>query len=197
MADTHGSDVRGKHTAKCDRLFLSGDGVEHSRSFPEVHAVKFRFHNAAPGEEEIVVTLDELSPGVLRAAAAAGLNTSIGNTFGATQDPGEAFDAASSRLETLMRGVWSSERHSGPRLNDLIEALARKIESEGTRVDDAGREKLRLVLSDENARKAYESNPLIQVHLTAVKAEHAAERVKAARERVAGVADATFSNLIK
>lgn len=193
MADTMNAENArpGKKAARCDRIFADHEGNEHSRAFPEVTAVKLRFH-ATPVSplRELVMNLDDLPPGVLRAAAAFGVNTSVGNTFGAIPDPSEAYEAACDRWETLVKGEWSADRQTGPRTSDLVEALCRYSVQQGHTVDEAFRTRLKQKCGDEAQRKAWESNPQIQVHLMALRKERAEENARKALELASAAGEA-------
>lgn len=176
MADvTNGVDgVRaGRGPTKCERGFVDKDGAVHPRAFAEAVAVRFHFVETGA---ELNMPLDGFPPGVLRAAAAAGINTSVGNTFGSIKDAGEALEAAESRFEQLMRGTWSAEKHTGPRVGDLLKALVRHFTAAGRKVTEADEQKLMASLQDPAQAKAVESNPSVAVHLAAIRKERAEAR---------------------
>lgn len=190
MAEVMNADTRpSKKAAKCDRTFIDHEEAEHSRSFPGVKAVKFNFISGLPGQKELVMHLEELTPEMLMAAAAFGLNTSVGNTFGAIQDPSEAYQAACDRWDTLKDGEWSAERTTGPRVGDLVEALCRYLVQTGHTVDDAARANFKLKCGDEAKRKAWESDPRIIQHLTALKLERAEANARKAMEAAQSAGD--------
>lgn len=190
MANAMDGDVRGsgrKRAPKCERTFLDKEGNSHGRSFEAVHAVKFVFLET---DHELVMGLDELPEGVLRAAAAFGINTSVGNTFGAISDPDDAIEAAEERWETLKSGRWSAERETGPRTSDLIEAVCRAREERGQPVADDFRDNLRAKFADPAYVKAVEGDPRIAVHVAAIRKERAEDRARKAQERAAAAGDA-------
>lgn len=191
MADTMNADARQKKAAKCDRIFLDQEGEPHSRAFTEVVAVKLLFH-ATPtsAERSLVMNLDDVPPGVMRAAAAFGINTSVGNTFGAERDPNEAYQLACDRWATLREGDWSADRQTGPRTSDLVEALCRYSATQGHTVDEAFRARLKQKCGDEAQRKAWESNAQVQVHLMALRKERAEENARKALEAASAAGEA-------
>ena len=187
MANDMGTDdvreaaSRGKRE-KADRIFLDSNGKEFPRTFEGVQAVEFRFKNG----HKLHMPLDSLPEGILRAAAAFGINTSVGNTFGAIEDLEDALEAAESRWEQLCRGVWSAERSTGPRTGDLLEALCRALAGIGKRVTEADREGLEKQLEDAAFAKSVGSDPQVAVHLAAIRKERAEERARKALEADTG-----------
>ena len=184
--DAMATDVRvGRKATKCERGFVDNEGNVHARAFPEVKAVRLFF---VESETELLMHLDELPEGILRAAAAFGLNTSVGNTFGALADPDEALEVAESRWETLKAGHWSAERATGPRTSDLLEACVRYYQAQGREVSEQDKEKLTAKLADPAAVKELSANPHIAVHVAAIRKERAEERARKASEK-AGAAE--------
>lgn len=180
MADTMNADARGsKKVAKCERQFIDADGGVHARAFEGVAAVRLHFVESG---NDLLMPLNELPDGIIRAAAAFGLNTSVGNTFGAIEDPDEALEIAAARWETLKSGQWTSDRVTGPRIGDLIEAMCRLREEKGKPADDAYRAAITESLSDPAQAKAVGGDPRIQLHVAAIRKERAESRL---RERVA------------
>jgi hypothetical protein len=184
MANTMDAGVR-KKADKADRMFIASDGGLHPRSFPGVRGVRIRFTET---EAELDMMLEELSQDMLLAAAAFGLNTSVGNTFGAIADPIEALEAAESRWETLRSGVWSSERHVGPRTTDLVEAVVRWYVSNGREISDDDRAKIVATVGDAAAAKALQADPEVGVHLAAIRKERAEAKQREAQDRLKGAA---------
>lgn len=173
---------KGTRVTKCERVFVDADGKEAARSHPTVVAVRLRFTETG---DVLDMPLADLNPGIINAAAAFGLNTSVGNTFGAISDPGEAFEAAETRWNSLREGHWSAERQSGPRTSDILEAVARYRKENGSDVSDAWREGFKAKLADGqlDTKKLLEQ-PVLKAHYLAIKRERAEERATKAAAAV-------------
>lgn len=170
---------------KANRLFKAADGSLEPRVMQDVTAVVFKFPKT---DEELVMELDSLSPGVLRAAAAFGINTSVGNVLGSIKDPREYYDACAARWETLQGGNWSEGRDNGPRIGDLIEALTRvKTKVSGSAPSqewiDAQRAK---ITQPDFDRKVYLNNNAIKAEIDRIKIERLTARVAEAEATGAG-----------
>lgn len=192
MADTSmdGATVS-KRSAKCSRTFKDNAGNITSRASGEVSAVIFTF----PGLDNrtLVMQLNDLPESIIRAAAAFGINTSVGNTFGGTPDPEEAFELAEARWERLKEGEWSAERgESGPRTGDLVEAVRAAKTKAGATFDEAAF--VAKLQSGELKREAVTAIPAVKAEIDAIKLKRLQER--AAKSAEAAKASAGDLNAI-
>lgn len=170
---------------KAQRLFRAADGSLEPRVMQDVTAVVFKFPKT---DEELVMELSGLSEGILRAAAAFGINTSVGNVLGALKDPREYLDAAAARWETLTGGSWSEGRESGPRIGDLIEALTRvKAKISGTAPDQAWIDAQRAkITAPDFDRRVYLQNAQIKAEIDRIKVERLTASIAEAEKAGAG-----------
>lgn len=184
-----------KRGTKCIKSFVLNDGSDVSRSSGEVKSVKFHF----PGlDETMLMDLDALSPEMIRAAAAFGLSTSVSNTFGAADmDESDAFEAASSRWETLLNGQWSGDRETGPRTSLIIKAARRVQEDAGKTVDPAWEESFKAkLLAGDITLKSLQSRPIFAAAYETIRAEAAEARRKAAAEKAKASGDTDLEFLV-
>ena len=179
MADTSMDNVAvSKRAAKCSRTFRDSKGEQTSRASADTRAVIFTF---AGTNKILEMALDDLPEAILRAAAAFGINTSVGNTFGGTPDADEAFELAESRWERLKEGEWSAERgESGPRTGDLVAAAKAAKTKAGATFNEADfLEKLR---SGALTREKVTSIPAIKAELDAIRLQRMQERAAKSAE---------------
>lgn len=173
------------------RTFRSQSGEITSRSVPDVEAVIFEF--PANGFQMVMELKDIFPdglppPSVGRAAAAAGVNTSVGNVFGGIFDTEEAIEAAESRWATLQEGSWSAERKTGPRTSDLVEAWAAFRVKRGAPDNKEWRERAKAqILSGAKTSKELLSMSGLKAEYDAIRAKRAAERAE--KSRAAASAD--------
>lgn len=165
---------------KADRTFRDEAGTLEPRVMLDVTAVVFRFPHTG---EELVMKLADLGPlpppGVLRAAAAFGINTSVGNVLGSVTDRADFHDACAARWETLISGSWSSDREFGPRIGHLIEAISRiKTRKDGMAPSKEWTDALRAKISAPDFdRKAYLANDSVKAEIDKIKVEQLQARI--------------------
>jgi hypothetical protein len=159
------------------RSFKSKDGEYTGRATTET--VGFRVELVESGEV-FEHSLSDFSEGVLAAAAAFGLVTSITNTVGGKAlSAQERAELIADRLETLLEGDWAAERQSGPRSSQLLEAIIRVRTDGGATTTPEQREALALRLkNDPEAVKAYLGNAKVAAAYADIKAKAALERAK-------------------
>lgn len=198
MADQSMDNVRSPRAAKCNRKFVSRSGEVTSRATLDVQKVVFEFTDA--GGEPLIMNLDDLAgfsglpDGVVRAAAAFGVNTSVGNTFGAIKDnPVEARLAAEDRWGTLTDGEWASEREGGMRIGDLIEAVKRAKTKAGHAFDESS---FRMALeSGRKDRNEVAKIPAVAAELEAIRLEKIQAKLKEAQAKAASAAGQGLADL--
>jgi|CXWL01.1.fsa_nt_gi hypothetical protein len=175
MADANVAADTKERTTK--RSFVLSDGTEVSRATADVQSVRVIF---VENDHVLDMNLDDLEPGVLRAAAAFGVLTSVTNTVGSSKlSLDEKIDAAQGRWEALQGGSWSAERESGPGNTDLVEAAARVQAARGKPWGDTERGAFGLRLKNEEVKgKDLLANPTFKAQYDAIKAERAMERAK-------------------
>lgn len=187
MTDTSMDGARGSRQSKCNRLFKDRKGELSSRTPLDVMAVVFKFPESGSTLEMNLDELPgfkELPDGVTRAAVAFGVNTSVGNTFGAIKgDPIAAEAAAEDRWGTLKDGDWAAEREGGMRIGDLVEAVKRAKTKAGHPFDEAGFRKS--LESGEKDRNVVANIPAVKAELEALRLEKIQARVKAAQAAAA------------
>lgn len=171
---------------KANRLFRGADGSLEPRVMQDVTAVVFKFPHTG---EELVMDLDALQPGILKAAAAFGINTSVGNVLGSVKDKHQFHDACTARWETLTGGAWSEGRESGPRIGHLMEAIRRvKKARDGAEPDQAWLDAKRAQLTAPDFdRKVYLNNSAIKSEIDQIRIEELQARVAEAKKAGADV----------
>lgn len=134
------------------RTFIhDSDPTPQARVGLDVNTIVFTFRDGKGHEvDKITFPLAQAfggslpAPGVGRAAAAFGINTSAGNAGntvkgegGEAADLSERIEAIKARLETFSEGRWESERASatGPRTSMVLEAI-KAVLDKGGRSDD-------------------------------------------------------------
>lgn len=158
------------------RSFKNKDGSYSGRATTDT--VGFRIELVESGET-FEHSLGDFAEGVLAAAAAFGLVTSVTNTVGGKAlSAQERAELLSDRLETLLEGDWSAERQSGPRSSQLLEAIIRVRTEGGAATSPEQREALALKLKDPEAAKAYLANSKVAAAYADIKAKAALERAK-------------------
>lgn len=189
----------GKRAVRCKRTFRSADGEITSRSSLDVEAVIFEFPNGYKFTMELSDLFPEglPPPSVGRAAAAAGVNTSVGNVFGGITDAEEAIEAAESRWQTLTDGAWSAERKTGPRTSDLIEAWAAFRVKNGAPDSPEWRAMAKdKILKREKTSKDLLVMPGLKAEYDAIRAKRAADRAEKSRAAAASGAPQDFGDLL-
>lgn len=188
---TDATDVTAKGKAsKCERTFGFKDGSKAARTNVGVDSVHFRFPENGT---TLDMNLDELSDDIIRAAAAFGVNTSVGNSFGALSDPVEALRVAEERWETLKTGIWASERQTGPGTSDILEALIRMAADGGKIVDEAGRERLRhKIAAAGESVKTWTADAQLNAHVLAIRQERAERKAEEAAEKAKSAPKSTL-----
>lgn len=180
MADVDTAPVEGKAGKKArvvENFYVDSEGNKSSRPQPDVVSVGKTFLGSNYTES---INLADLSPESLRQAAAFGLQQVGQNAYGAAQDETERIEMLQERWGTILEGRWSSERATGVRSSDVVEAyLQAKAERSGNPTTDEERERVKAHLSgDEAAVKALLENPIVAAKHAAIKAARAAERAQ-------------------
>lgn len=179
-----------KKTRITKRTFVDGSGEVSGRAGLETQTINVEF---VDNGHNLVINMNELSPGVLNAAAAFGLVTSITNAFGGMKDVDEMIEAAEARLETLSEGQWAAERQTGERTSDLVEAICRVQAEAGVTVSDEARAEFAKRIKDESDpldRKTLLANARVAAAFEAIKLERAQARAaKKAQEAEGSSAD--------
>jgi hypothetical protein len=173
------TDSASKKARLVDNFYIDSEGNKASRPQPDVVAVSKVFKQSGYVE---TIRLSDLSPESLNQAAAFGLQQVGQNAYGAAGDEGERIEMLQERWGTILEGRWSSERATGVRSNDVVEAyLAAKAERSGQPTTDEDRARVKASLGDDAAAiKALLENPLVAAKHAAIKAQRAAERATAA-----------------
>lgn len=174
MAETNSAPAKEPRQRVTKRFFIGDDGKPSARALPDTQALRIEWQ-----ENGHVTNFDmtALSDEVTCAAAAFGVMTSATNAAGGAEDVDEAIDRCEDRLKTLLAGAWAAERETGPRVGDLVEAIARYQKSKGKTLADGWQERMAEQFSAKQLdAKAYEKDPAVRVHLLAIKKERADER---------------------
>lgn len=181
--DTVVEKAAGKKARLVENFYLDSSGEKSSRPQPDVVTVGKTFLGSNYTE---TINLDQLSPESLRQAAAFGLQQVGQNAYGAAADENERIEMLQERWGTILEGRWSSERSTGVRSSDVVEAyLQAKAERSGQPITDDDRDRVKAHLAgDENAVKALLENPLVAAKHAAIKAARAAERAQTAAAAV-------------
>jgi hypothetical protein len=196
MADTK------KRSAILTRLFIhESDKTPRPRAGLDVTEIVFKYAD----EQETRVPLAQFfggtlpAPGVGRAAAAFGINTSAGNTIGtlererdasgklAEPDPADVKAAVEDRLETFAAGRWAAEEGSGgPGVGTRLLSLIKFREMSGKSADEAWKASKRQQLEeDPNFWKTLMSHDGFRAVHEGLVAERAAAKAKAASAKAA------------
>lgn len=175
MAEVESTRTRAEVTK---RSFLNDGGEYTGRATTKVKGFKIELVGTDQTFEHALADFDS---GVLAAAAAFGLVTSITNTVGGKSlSAEERAELIADRIETLLEGEWSAERQSGPRSSQLLEALIRVRTDAGKDSPQEWRDRMAVTLRDNPEKaKEYMANPLVAAALADIKAKAALERAKA------------------
>lgn len=182
MADT--MVVTGRGQNKIGRSF-SADGTNWlPRVMAGVKIVRLEFKESG---HVLDMPLDDLSPEIVRMAAAFGLNTTVGNMAGGAADETEAIDSCEDRWQDLLNGHWATERTGGPRGGDLLAAFERVYKAAGAEMPQAMKDDLLKSLAEKTRKpKDLLKDPRVHAAYEAIKAERAAER----RSKILAAAEA-------
>ncbi len=179
MAISETSEDNGKATSgrSVSNLYIDKAGKSYSR--PPVDVVKIvKVFKESGHKEEI--TLGDLTNEMLLQAAAFGLHQVGQNAYGAAEDEDEKIEKLGKRWENILAGQWASDRESGPRTSDLLNAFIRGYTAKnGGAPSDEWIETKRAQIQDPAVAKELQKRPAIKAQLDAIKAERAAERAKA------------------
>jgi hypothetical protein len=141
--------------------------------------------------------LRDFSDEVIKAAALFGIVTSVTNAFGAIKDPDEMAEAMDNRLEALINGEWTSERETGPRTSDILEAYIAFRAKHGKDTTQANQDKFLANLKDGSTtlKDLLASEAGLAAEYAAIKAKRIIERADKAAAK-AGTQDAKDSSLL-
>lgn len=194
MAET--TEATAARSEKCTREFYSASGEKSARAGLESTGVILRL--AGVDDFALDIPYADLSPEVARAAALFGVVTTVTNTIGKkgmTTD--EMIEALEARTETLLSGIWTAERASGPRTSDVLTALIRYRESKGATADDAWKANMAKKLAEDADFAAdVRSRPAVAVLIETIKLERQQERIKKAKEKAHDTTPTDDSDLL-
>lgn len=183
MAETTEVTAASARAEKCTREFYATGGEKSARAGLESVGVVLRL--AGVDDWSLDIPYDSLTPEVARAAALFGVVTTVTNTIGKrgmTTD--EMIEALEARAETLMNGVWTAERASGPRTSDVLLAFVRYRESKGVATDDAWKASMaKRLVDDPDFAADVKSRPAIAVLVETIKLERQQERIAKAKAK--------------
>lgn len=180
MAETTQA-AESERSAKTQRLFYNAKGEESNRVQLDSTGFKVIY---VPTGYVAEAKLEDFSDEVRNAGFLFGVVTNITNAIGSKKlTDEECVESIEARMETLTSGRWTSERDTGPRTSDLIEAMKR-LSDELNRPFDA--EKLLAAFNDEEngpaLRKKYMGNDKFKAHFDAIKLERAMKRREKSQE---------------
>lgn len=177
MTDTAQAESTRTRAEVSKRSFLNKDGSYTARATTDT--IGFKIELVESGDS-FTHKLSEFEPGVLAAAAAFGLVTSVTNTIGGKSLSGDERAALlQDRLDTLLEGDWSAERQSGPRSSQLLEAIVAVRTNAGKDSSQEWKDKVSASLkADPELSKKYLTNPLVAAEYANIKAKAAVERAK-------------------
>lgn len=174
------------------RRFFTAEGKEPtSRATPESTGFVIQVLDGEKVLKSFTHELSDFPEGVRNAAALFGFITSITNTFGSAKiSPDEACELVEARLETLLEGEWSSERTTGPRSSDILEAYVAYRAANGRETTEAKRQQFLADIKSKTivVKDLLEEEPALKAELDAIKAKRAAERAQASKEAAMGKA---------
>lgn len=184
MTDEAGAETGRTRAEISKRSFLNSAGEYSARASTDTTG--FRIELVESGDV-VEYSLSDFEPGVLNAAAAFGIVTSVTNTIGGKSlSAQERLDLITDRLETLLEGDWTAERQSGPRNSQLIDALVKVRADAGKDTTQEWRDKVSLDLkANPDKAKAYLAN----AHVAAAYAEIKAKAAMARAQKLAAKAD--------
>lgn len=176
MTDTSAApDTKGTKPRQVDRFFVDKDGKSQPRAFPEAVKVIHSWKNR--DDLKLEMDISQLSDEMKICAIAFGISQVVGNAYGGETDPDEAFDKGESRWETILGGKWATERESGPRTGDLVEAFAKAYEDKGKKVTEEWKAQVaEQINSGAIDQKEALKNPLVRAAFDAIKLRRAQER---------------------
>ena len=175
------------------RLFLNEGSAEPAgRSDVNTKGLIFVF----PNDEKIEIALADFSPGILNAAAAFGLNTSLGNAAntakeedGSKATPETMREAVEARLEVLKSGKWASDAVGGStRPSMLYAAVLEHRTKTGKATDDATMSAIRDTLraDEDKAAKLAKFAPIAEI-LERMRAERRAANATTKADEVSDI----------
>jgi len=191
-----------KRSAILTRLFIhESDKTPRPRAGLDVTDIVFKYAD----DHETRVPLAQYfggtlpAPGVGRAAAAFGINTSAGNTIGtlererdasgklAEPDPADVKAAVEDRLETFTAGRWAAEEGAGgPGVGTRLLSLIAYREKSGKTADETWKAKMRERLEeDKDFWKSLVANDAFRAVHEGLVAERAAAKAKSAASKAA------------
>lgn len=194
MAET--TEATTARSEKCSREFYNAAGEKSARAGLETTGVILRLVGA--DDFSLDIPYDSLTPEVARAAALFGVVTTVTNTIGRkgmTTD--EMIEALEARAETLMNGVWTAERASGPRTSDVLTALIRYRESKGAAVTDEWKADMaKRLAEDADFAADVRSRPAVAVLVETIKLERQQDRIAKAKAKAGAVTATDDSDLL-
>jgi hypothetical protein len=176
--------------AKLNRLYKTRDGEVTQKLDENVTGVLWE---TIKGGLRVEIDLEPLFPNGLPepcvglAAAAFGLNTSVGNVVGPMSDPVEMAKAMQARVDVIMDGEWRGGRETGPRTKYVLEAWAEYFSGQGYTVTEAATEKMRAkIVGGETSTKELLDDPAIRAIYDRKEAERAIAASKASAAKAEG-----------
>lgn len=166
-----------KKPRKVENFYVNTKGERAARPWPDTVSIGKKFLDS--GHEEIVL-LEKLPPAQRIQTLAFGLHQVGSNAYGGMSTEDDMISAFQVRMETILGGAWASERESGDRTGDLVEAFAQARAEDGKPVTDEWRKMVAEKLtSEEITPKSLKDNPKIRAKFDAIKAKRAQERATA------------------
>lgn len=179
------TEVARTRAAVSKRSFLNAEGEYTPRVSTDSLGFKIELVETGHTVEH---KLADFSTEVLNAAALFGLVTSVTNTFGGLKDPNEMAEAMGDRLAALLEGEWSSERETGPRTSDILDAYIAFRAKHGKDTSEDNKEKFLNSLKSKatTVKDLLASETGLAAEYYAIKARRVAERADKKAKEAAG-----------
>lgn len=171
------------------RSFLNAEGVYTPRANTDTIGFKIEIVDDGEIVDTIERKLSDFEDGVINAAAAFGMVTSITNTFGGMKgDVQEMIDAANNRVGVFEDGDWTGESTSGPRTAHAVEAFVALRKDGGVETSDERRAKFAadIKADDKLVARLVKEDPAFAAKLAAIKQLAAADRANKLAEKAQG-----------
>jgi hypothetical protein len=204
MADTMNAQARVK-AEKTQRRFFGSDGEGKDTVMNDVQRSSVKFVETGETLDmnfEEIEDFKKLPAGVVRSGFAWGVMTAVTNAVGGVKDPAMLLETAAARWESIRDGSWTSGTRVGPRLEDFVEAVKRKLVAAGAKVDEALlgaiREKVKANLEASRNYIADEmkADPELESHYLAIQNEKREQRRKSLLEAAGQKPKASADDLL-
>lgn len=155
-----------------EKVYLDSEGNESKHAHAEAVALVIKFANG----ESVTVDPSELGNNVLKAASLHGLSQTIGDSYSGADDVATAMTLATSRLETLKQGNWTSvSEGGGSRVTILAEALHRAKADKYPTLQDAV-----AAVGEWDKDRKKDARKLLQKQIAEIEAERAQQKAQKA-----------------